>query len=42
MYPEAVINSVMMRAGAQGYLVKGDDFEKLSKTIRRVVRSRKP
>ena len=41
MYSDAIFNSGMMRAGAQGYLVKGDDYEKFSKIIRRVARSKK-
>jgi DNA-binding NarL/FixJ family response regulator len=42
MYSDAYCNSGMMRAGALGYIVKGDDFEGLSKTIQRVARSKKP
>jgi DNA-binding NarL/FixJ family response regulator len=41
MYADVVSNSGMMRAGAQGYLVKGDDFDKLANTIRSVARSKK-
>jgi DNA-binding NarL/FixJ family response regulator len=42
MYSDAVINAAMMRAGALGYIVKGDNYEAMSKTIHRVARSRKP
>jgi len=42
MYSDASLNSGMMRAGALGYVVKGDDFEELSKTIHSIAQMRKP
>jgi DNA-binding NarL/FixJ family response regulator len=42
MYSDTIFNTGMMRAGVQGYLVKGDDFKEFLKIIRRVARSRNP
>ena len=42
IYADDGFMSGMMRAGALGYIVKGDNFEEMSKTIHRVARSRKP
>ncbi len=42
MYSDHYINAGMMRAGCVGCLVKGDDYEGLSKTIHRVALMRKP
>ena len=41
MYSDAACSSGMMKAGALGYVVKGDDYEGLSKTIHSVARLRK-
>jgi DNA-binding NarL/FixJ family response regulator len=42
MFSDAFFNTEMMRAGALGYIVKGDNYEEMSKTIHMVARSRKP
>lgn len=42
VYSDTIFYAEMMRAGALGYIVKGDNFEEMSKTIHRVARSRKP
>ena len=42
MYSDAFYNTEMMRSGALGYIVKGDNYEAMSKTIHSVARSRKP
>ncbi len=42
IYSDAVTNRAMLQAGALGYIVKGDDFEKLVDAIRNAAKSGRP